>query len=95
MPKGYLVARAHVSNPEKWALYVEKSKLALGKFGGAPLARGGRHEIIEGEGAARNVVIEFPSYEHALDYVRSPEYAEAKALREGAGIMNMTILEGV
>lgn len=95
MPKGYLVARAQVTNPDQWALYVEKSKVALAKFGGQPLARGGRYEIIEGEGTPRNVVIEFPSFEHALGYVRSPEYAEAKVLREGAGIMNMTILEGV
>ena len=95
MPKGYIIARAHVTNPEKWAQYAEGTKPALAKFGGKPLARGGRYEIIEGEGAARNVVLEFPSFEDALGYVRSPEYAAAKALREGAGIMNMTILEGV
>ncbi len=95
MPKGYLIAHAHVTNPEKWAQYAEGTKVALEKFEGKPLARGGRYEIIEGEGVARNVILEFPSFEHALGYVRSPEYAAAKALREGAGIMNMTILEGV
>ena len=43
----------------------------------------------------RNVVLEFPSYEHALSYATSPEYAEAKALRQGAGLIDITIVEGV
>jgi uncharacterized protein (DUF1330 family) len=95
MPKGYLIARAHVTNPEKWAAYADATKAALERFGGKPLVRGGRHEIVEGEGAARNAILEFPSFEDALGYARSPEYAAAKALREGAGIMNMTIVEGL
>ena len=95
MPKGYLIARAHVTDAEKWAQYAEGTKIALAKFGGKPLARGGRFEIVEGEGGARNAILEFPTFEDALGYARSPEYAEAKALREGAGIMNMTIVEGL
>jgi uncharacterized protein (DUF1330 family) len=57
--------------------------------------RGGRHEIVEGNGTARNVVLEFPSYEHAYGYATSPEYAEAKALRQGAGHLDITVVEGV
>ena len=34
MPKGYVIVRAEVTNPEKWAEYVTKSKVALEKFGG-------------------------------------------------------------
>ncbi len=95
MPKGYLIAHATVTNPEKWAEYVANSKIALDKYEGKPIARGGRSEIIEGEGTARNVIIEFPSYEHAHGYATSPEYAAAKILRQGAGTMNMTIVEGI
>jgi len=43
----------------------------------------------------RNVVLEFPSYDHAVGYATSPEYAEAKALRQGAGSIDITIVEGV
>jgi uncharacterized protein (DUF1330 family) len=50
---------------------------------------------LEGNGTKRNVVIEFPSYEHAHGYATSPEYAEAKILRQGAGSIDMTIVEGV
>lgn len=95
MPKGYVIAHATVTDPEKWGQYVAKSKIALDKFGGVPIVRGGQCEIIEGNGVARNVVLEFPSYEAALGYARSPEYAAAKALRQGAGSIDIVVVEGV
>ena len=69
--------------------------VALDKFEGKPIVRGGKCEIVEGNGVQRNVVLEFPSYEHAIGYARSPEYAEAKALRQGAGTIDITVVEGV
>lgn len=95
MAKGYVIAHATVTNPEKWAEYVAKSKIALDKFEGKPIVRGGKSQIMEGNGTLRNVVLEFPSYEHALNYATSPEYAAAKALRQGAGSIDITIVEGV
>ena len=50
---------------------------------------------MEGTGRPRNVVLEFPSYEAARGYAASPEYAEAKKARQGAGTMDMTIVEGI
>ena len=95
MPKGYVIAHAAVIDVEKWSQYVAKSKIALDKYGGKPIVRGGRCEIIEGNGTARNVVIEFENYEDALSYARSREYADAKVLRAGAGTLDMTVVEGV
>ncbi|MFA5900821.1 MAG: DUF1330 domain-containing protein [Hyphomicrobium sp.] len=95
MAKGYVIVRAEVTNPEKWAEYVTKSKVALDKFGGRPVVRGGQSKIIEGDGLARNVVIEFDSYDAALGYASSPEYAEARKLRQGAGTLHMVVVEGV
>ncbi len=95
MPKGYLIAHAVVTDAEKWGQYVAKSKIALDKYEGRPIVRGGQCEIVEGNGTQRNVVLEFPSYAQALGYVKSPEYAEAKALRAGAGTIDMTIVEGI
>lgn len=95
MAKGYVIAHATVTNPEKWAEYVAKSKIALDKFEGKPIVRGGKCQIMEGNGTLRNVVLEFPSYDHAVGYATSPEYAEAKALRQGAGNIDITIVEGV
>jgi uncharacterized protein (DUF1330 family) len=56
--------------------------------------RGGKAEIAEGEGRARNVVIEFESFDAARKYAHSPEYAAARKLREGAGVIDIVIVEG-
>jgi uncharacterized protein (DUF1330 family) len=95
MPKGYVIAHATVTNPEAWAAYVAKSKIALDKYEGKPIVRGGKSEVMEGSGTARNVVLEFPTYEHAMGYATSSEYAAAKALRQGAGHIDITVVEGV
>jgi uncharacterized protein (DUF1330 family) len=95
MPKGYVIVRAEVTNPEKWAEYVAKSKIALDKFGGKPIVRGGKAEIVEGDGLARNVVLEFDSFASAEGYAKSAEYAEAKKSRQGAGTLHMVVVEGV
>jgi uncharacterized protein (DUF1330 family) len=94
MPKGYVIARANVIDQAAWAAYAAKASEAIKKYGGTPLVRGGRCETLEGEGRARNVVIEFPSYDAALTYARSPEYTAAKALRKGAGQIDFVVVEG-
>lgn len=50
---------------------------------------------LEGAGRQRNVVIEFPSFEEALACYRSAEYQSAKAKREGAGVAEIVIVEGI
>ena len=95
MAKGYVIVRAEVTNPEKWGEYVAKSKIALDKFGGKAVVRGGQSKIIEGDGLARNVVLEFESYDQAVGYATSPEYGEAKKLRQDAGTLHMVVVEGV
>ena len=39
-------------------------------------------------------MIEFASFEAARTYAHSPEYAEARKLRAGAGFMDLVIVEG-
>ena len=56
--------------------------------------RAGKHEVVEGEGRPRNVVIEFADYASALACYHSPEYAAAKALRMGAASIDITVIEG-
>ena len=63
--------------------------------GGKPLARGGRSEALEGKARARNVVLEFESYDAARLYFHSEQYQAARALREGAADIEMVLVEGV
>ncbi len=94
MPKGFVIARAVVTNTTQWAVYAAAAGEAMKKYGGTPIVRGGRMEVAEGEGRARNVVIEFASFDAARSYVHSPEYAGARKLREGCGHTDIIVVEG-
>ena len=94
MAKGYMIARAIVTNPSAWAEYAKKAGEAAEIYGGTYIVRGGRCEVVEGEGRARNVVAEFESFDAARQYAHSPEYAEARKLREHAGVIDMVLVEG-
>lgn len=94
MTKGYVIGRISVLDPEGYKAYVAKATEAIRKYGGTPLARGGRCEIVEGEGRMRNVIIEFESFERAREYYHSPEYMEARRLRMGISIGDLVVVEG-
>lgn len=94
MPKGYVIGRAVVTNATQWAVYAAAASEAIRKYGGKPLVRGGQMTVSEGEGRSRNVVIEFESYDAAKAYAFSPEYAAARKLREGAGYIDLVVVEG-
>jgi uncharacterized protein (DUF1330 family) len=94
MAKGYWIARADISDPERYKDYVAANAVAFRKFGARFLVRGGRFENFEGSSRARNVVIEFPSYEVAVDCWKSAEYQEALKLRQPVSTMDLVIVEG-
>lgn len=94
MSKGYFIASVDVKDPAAYAEYAKLATVAIQKFGGDPIVRGGRCEMLEGQGRARNVVIEFASFDQAKAYYHSPEYQAAKARREGAAEAVMLIVEG-
>ena len=94
MAKGYVIARGKVTNATQWGVYAAAAGEAIKKYGGKPLARGGKTVVAEGEGRARNVVLEFESFEAAQAYAFSPEYAAARKLREGAGELDIVVVEG-
>lgn len=94
MAKGYVIARAVVTNATKWAVYAAAAGEAIKLHGGKPLVRGGQMTVAEGEGRARNVVLEFESFEQAKKYAFSREYAAARKLREEAGFIDIVVVEG-
>jgi uncharacterized protein (DUF1330 family) len=94
MAKGYWIANVDVADPDAYKAYVAANKGPLNKFGARFLTRGGAAETVEGGFRKRVVVIEFPSYQAALDCYRSPEYQAAKKLRAGASSADLIVLEG-
>ena len=94
MSKGYWVARVDVSDPEGYKAYVAANAEPLRQFGARFLVRGGAFESPEGTSRTRNVVIEFPSYQAALDCWKSPGYQAAIQLRLPVSTVDMVIIEG-
>lgn len=78
----YWLARARVNDPVEYKKYTDRVPAVLAKFGAKVLARGGRHQILEGpEKFNRYVVIEFPSFEQGVACFNSKEYQEIAAFR--------------
>ena len=95
MKKGYWVCiYEKIYSEEKLKEYAIKSKLAVEKFSGKFLVRGGQHETKEGIDFSRNVVVEFDSYETALAAYSSSEYKEALTLLEGGAERMYAVVEG-
>lgn len=94
MPKGLWIGRVDVLDPDNYKNYVAANGAAFAKFGGRFLVRGGAFETPVGAARQRNVVIEFPSYQAALDCWESEEYQAARALQKGGAEMDLIIIEG-
>ena len=94
MAKGYWVARVDVAEPEAYKAYIAANAEPFRKHGARFLVRAGRFENPEGSSRTRNVVIEFPSYQAALDCWHSPEYQAAILLRLEVSTIDLVIIEG-
>ncbi len=95
MAKGYWIARVDVRDAENYKDYVAAAKPAFEKYGANFLARGGQFVELEGKARGRNVVIEFPSLQHAVDCYNSPEYQIAAAIRQKVADAEMVVVEGI
>jgi uncharacterized protein (DUF1330 family) len=90
----YVIGEIEVTDP---AVYDDSRKQVLAtvtKYGGRFLARGGKAEALEGAAPKRMVLLEFPSYEQALKWYRSSEYAPLITLRQKASKGRLVLAEG-
>jgi uncharacterized protein (DUF1330 family) len=94
MAKGYWIGRVDVSNDEGYKPYAAANPAIFKKFGGRFVVRGGKFEAPEGTSRKRNVVIEFPSFQAALDCYNSPEYQANIKVRQPHSIAEIIVIEG-
>ena len=94
MAKGYWIARVDVADAEAYKAYVAANAQAFREYGARFLVRAGRFENPEGTSRSRNVVIEFPSYQAALDCWHSPAYQAALRIRQPVSTGDVVIVEG-
>ena len=75
--------------------YAEKATIAIKKYNGKFLVRGGKTETLEGTPSPRTVLIEFPSIEDALNCYNSPEYQDAKKFAKEEFNRHIQIVESI
>lgn len=92
----YLIVSATVSDRETFlAGYAPKAAALLEAFGGKYLIRAPGAQSLEGNfGDGGSVVVsEWPSREAALKFWNSPEYSQARTLREGISECQVLLIE--
>jgi uncharacterized protein (DUF1330 family) len=69
---------------------------SIAVYGGRYLTRGGATNVLEGDWTPKRfVILEFPTMAQARAWWSSPEYAEAKALRQAIATTRMVLTEGL
>ena len=92
---GYIAVQISINDPVRYERYKALAPASIAKYGGRYLIRGGKVDILEGSWQpGRFVVLEFPTVERARQWWNSPEYAEAKALRQSCAETEMVLLDG-
>jgi uncharacterized protein (DUF1330 family) len=94
MAKGYWMVHVTVTNPENYAEYVRLDTPIVERFGGKFLVRGGTSEAPEAPQKDRHVVVEFPSYQAALDCYNSDDYLAAAKIRMANSDSDIVVVEG-
>ena len=93
--KGYWVALyKKIKDMDNLKNYATKVTPIIKSYGGKPLVRGGKYQVLEGENFNRTVIWEFPSYEKAIECHNSKEYQEGWAIAKDTTERNLQIIEG-
>jgi len=92
----YVIADIEVTDPKRFEEYRQQVPPTIAKYGGRYLVRGGAIAPLEGDwNPARIVVLEFPDAQRARHWLDSPEYAEARRLRQASASTDMIVVDGL
>ncbi|MDB5079165.1 MAG: hypothetical protein JWP00_1089 [Chloroflexi bacterium] len=92
----YIIAVMKIEDFEAYKEYSKLVPASLDPYGGKFIARGGKHEFLEGPlPASRVVIIEFESYEKAQGWYNSDDYQAARLKRQAVANGSLIIVEGV
>jgi uncharacterized protein (DUF1330 family) len=91
----YVIGDIEVTDATVYEDYRRQVAATVEKYGGRFAVRGGKVEPLEGGWTPkRAVLLEFPSFEQALKWYRSPEYAPLIKLRQKASRGKLILVEG-
>ena len=96
MPKGIWIAvYEKIENMETLKKYAVKATVAISKYSGKFLVRGGKNITLEGNHSPRTVIVEFTSFADAEKCYNSDEYQEAHNILKNSAKRNLQIIEGI
>src|SRR5579875_1848443 len=90
----YVIAEIEVTDVEAYKQYMALTPASIARHNGRFLVRGGAVDALEGTAPKRLVVVAFDSVEAARRWYGSPDYLEARKVREGAAKVRLFIAEG-
>ena len=91
----YIIADVTVTNEAQMFEYREWSTRAMQEFGAEILVRGGDISVLEGGWIPKRlVVLKFKDRTTAQAYCDSATYTQARKVREGAGTIDMVLVDG-
>jgi uncharacterized protein (DUF1330 family) len=92
----YVIVETEIHDPERYSRYQAASPDAVHAGGGRFVVRGGELAVLEGDwDPSRLVILEFPDLETARRWYDSPQYQEARRLRDGAATLRMVAVQGL
>jgi uncharacterized protein (DUF1330 family) len=92
----YVIVETDIHDPAGYEEYKRLAAPTVALYGGKYLARGGKHEVFEGEWKpTRLVILEFPSIARAKEWLHCPEYAPIKEIRHRTAKTKMVVVEGL
>ncbi len=95
MTAAYIIADVTVTDEARMVTYREWSTRAMQEFGAEVLVRGGNPAPLEGAWQPhRVVVLKFKDRATARAYYDSATYTQARKVREGAGHIDMILVDG-
>ena len=93
--RAYVIVDITIHDPVVYEKYKELAPAGIATYGGKYLVRGGNTAPLEGTWSPqRFVILEFPTADAARNWWGSPEYAEAKALRQSCADTDMLLVDG-
>ena len=96
MPAYVIVDLQELIDAEKLNAYRPYGAAAVQAYGGRYIARGGETVSLEGGWTSQRVaILEFDTLDRAKAWYDSPEYVEARKVREGASRTRILAVDGV
>lgn len=92
----FVIVQVDIRDAAVYERYKALAPASIAAHGGRYIARGGHCEALEGQWApCRVVILEFDDVARAKQWIDSPEYREARALRHASAHTQIIVVEGL